>query len=213
MRRLFVTSLLIAMPLSLAAQRGGFIHGPGHLSGSRGAGFHRGGYGRGGYYGFPVFDPLYSDYFPGYAAVPEPQVIVLQPPAAAVTEAAAAPVEPLMIELQGDRYVQISGDTQSASQTIDRIPPQAVVRSATTEPPQQRASTVLVFRDGRREEISDYTIADGVLYAVADYYTSGAWNRKLALWSLNLPETVAANRTRGVQFRIPTAPNEVIVGP
>ncbi len=74
-------------------------------------------------------------------------------------------------------------------------------------------STVLVFRDGSRERITDYTIADGILYAQADYYTEGSWNKPIALSSLDLTATVNENRARGVQFQIPAAPNQVIVGP
>jgi hypothetical protein len=74
-------------------------------------------------------------------------------------------------------------------------------------------SAVLVFRDGHREELSDYTIADGVLYTRSDYYSNGDWNRKIELGSLNLPETIKSNQSRGVRFQLPSAPNEVIVGP
>jgi len=72
---------------------------------------------------------------------------------------------------------------------------------------------VLVFRDGHREEVSEYTIADGNLYTRSDYYTSGSWNKKIALSFLNLPETITANQSRGTKFQLPTAPNEVIIRP
>lgn len=61
--------------------------------------------------------------------------------------------------------------------------------------------------------MQSWRIADGILYAASDYYRSGTWNQKIALSSLFLPETIAANQQRGVQFRLPTAANEVIVGP
>jgi hypothetical protein len=77
----------------------------------------------------------------------------------------------------------------------------------------QSVSAVLVYRDGHRQETSSYTIADGILYASADYATTGAWNQKIALSSLNVPETVATNSSRGLHFQLPAAPNEVIVGP
>jgi hypothetical protein len=81
-----------------------------------------------------------------------------------------------------------------------------------------RASTpaspiVLVFRDGHSQEVSAYTIADGVLYAASDYATTGEWTQAIELASLNVPETVATNSSRGLRFQLPTAPNEVIVGP
>jgi hypothetical protein len=217
MRRLLAISLLFAIPSTLAAQRMGFSHFSGrpggfHRSGSDRAGFN--GYGPAAYY--PLFDPFFSDYPSdvAYPAAPQPMVFMMQaaaPPAPDPTP----PSQPLMIELQGGRYVQVSGNQPSRSQVIDRVsasqPP--VQSAATTVPQPQPVSTILVFRDGHRQEISAYTIADATLYAAADYYNSGAWNQKIALSSLNLPETVAANHSRGVQFRLPSSPNEVIVGP
>ncbi len=72
---------------------------------------------------------------------------------------------------------------------------------------------VLVFRDGHREEVSEYTIADGALYTRTDYYTAGSWNRQIELSALNLPDTVKSNQSRGVRFQLPSSPNEVIVRP
>jgi hypothetical protein len=129
-----------------------------------------------------------------------------------------------MIELHGDRYVQVSGPESSG---VEMIPPEkfdaapnpalrspgpsgtVIRRVAAPELP----PAILVFRDGHREETSDYTIADGVLYARGDYYTNGSWNRKIELSSLNLPETIKSNQSRGVRFQLPSSPNEVIVRP
>lgn len=72
---------------------------------------------------------------------------------------------------------------------------------------------VLIFRDGHHEEASEYTIADGILYTRGDPYTGTFWNRKIELSSLNLPETIASNQSRGVTFQLPQSPNEVIVRP
>ena len=120
-----------------------------------------------------------------------------------------------MIELQGDRYVQVSGDRSSLAQMIDSDSgsqsPAQLRSSAGSQAPASAA--VLVFRDGHRQEVSAYTIADGVLYASADYATSGMWNETIELASLNVPETVATNSSRGLRFQLPSAPNEVIVGP
>ena len=80
-------------------------------------------------------------------------------------------------------------------------------------PAKEMPSSVLVFRDGRREQVSDYTIADGILYAHSDYFTTGSWNRKIELSSLNLAETIKSNQSQGIRFQLPSAPNEVIVGP
>jgi hypothetical protein len=72
---------------------------------------------------------------------------------------------------------------------------------------------VLVFLDRHREEISGYTISGDALYASSNFYSNGSWSRRIELSSLNLTETLNENRTRGIHFRLPSAPNEVIVGP
>ena len=72
---------------------------------------------------------------------------------------------------------------------------------------------LLVFRDGHSEEVRDYTIADGVLYARGDYYTDGYWSKKIDLSTLNVSQTLAANAARNVKFVLPASPNEVITRP
>ncbi len=129
-----------------------------------------------------------------------------------------------MIELQGGRYVRISGeDTSTAEmkQIGPTIPVHAPISprpgkhsiTVTHSPAAQQLPTILLFRDGHREEVSDYTIADGTLFTKSNYYTDGSWNKKIALSSLNLPDTINANESRGIKFQLPTAPNEVIVRP
>lgn len=160
-------------------------------------------------------------------------------PAAAnyVVPAPAKPLEypkslaPLMIELQGDHYVRRSLDESSTS------PPESVTAayvakasSAATRASSARANptqagvsapspvlneppTVFVFRDGHREESSDYSIISGVIYSRGDYWTSGAWSKKILIADLDVPATLHANHEHGVPFRLPSAPNEVITRP
>jgi len=171
-------------------------------------------------------DSFYSDalYSTGYPVTAQPPVIIVQntPTAASTSERAPAPAQPLMIELRGDRYVRISGEDISGAQMIDQEHiesaklrrPEAPTSAAGVEPTAaQEAPVVLVFRDGHREQISTYTIAEGILYTAGDYYANGSWNKKIELAALNLPETIASNRSRGVSFQLPAAPNEVIVRP
>lgn len=211
MRRLALILTLLGTPSILCAQRMGTVHFSGHA-----AGFHQHGFRGAAYYPLPFFDSYDSGYVSdaAYRAPSQPVIYMMQAAPAPTAPDPTPPAQPLMIELQGDRYVQVSGDTVTSSQMVDRMPAvssgaQAV---ASTAPPKP-AATVLIFRDGHRQEISTYTMAEGTLYAATDYYTSGTWNQKIAIASLNLPETIAANQQRGVQFRLPAAPNEVIVGP
>jgi hypothetical protein len=143
--------------------------------------------------------------------------------------------QPLMIELQNGRYVRVTS-TPANGEALTLEPSHAQPKQAQpnsdqrakqkTRPNSPAASNsipetpasnlppaILVFRDGHSEEVRDYAIADGVLYARGDYYTDGYWNKKIALSTLNVAETLEANTTRQVKFVLPTSPNEVITRP
>ena len=83
----------------------------------------------------------------------------------------------------------------------------------TPSSPRELAPVLLVFRDGHSEEVRDYTIAEGILYATGNYYTDGYWNKKIALSTLNVAQTLEANATRNVKFVLPESSNEVITRP
>jgi hypothetical protein len=174
-----------------------------------------------GYSSNPFFyDDLYSS---GYPVAAVPPVIILQappPPSADFTPGyPPSPAQPLVIELRGDRYVRISGEEDSGAEVMNqgstpsRRPANLPVPASSEVRTQELIPATLIFRDGHREEVSDYTIADGVLYAGANLYTDGSWNRKIELSSLNLPATIKSNQSRGVRFQLPSSPNEVIVRP
>ena len=234
MRSLVLGSLLVAITPCLYAQRMGFSSP--HL----GSGYGRAGHSRFGGTGSLLYPlaysgSLFSDYLstPDYSVAPPPYIIVQAPAAAAPYPDPSAPSQPLTIELRGDRYVRLregeSSQTeisQAESETIKSAPraSDCETRNRTDRDEMSRTldravedrqfvPAVLTFRDGHREEVSTYTISDGVLYARSDFYTTGSWDRKIYLSSLNLPETIQSNQSRGVKFRLPSAPNEVIVGP
>ena len=77
----------------------------------------------------------------------------------------------------------------------------------------QLAPAVLIFRDGHSEEIRDYSIISGVIYARGNLYTDGFWAKQISLASLNLPATFASNQSRGVRFVLPSSANEVVTRP
>jgi hypothetical protein len=131
-----------------------------------------------------------------------------------------APAEPLMIELKGDQYVRVKnaaagGEAQPLTQEIhvsreDAQPSASTRPSAPPAHPIELPPAVLVFRDGHSEQVRDYTIADGVLYAHGDLYTDGYWNKQIKLASLDLPQTLEVNAGHNVNFVLPSSPNEVI---
>jgi hypothetical protein len=201
---------------------------PGFMSHSGFARNVRGGFGlhhqtrpftRGIYPGSPF---LFSDYDPAEPYLVEsapPQVVVVQPPAADDFPRKNRP-GPLLIELQGDRYVRFGGADATGERELSSHP--GYVGSAIAKPlslprkePAQSATgelhpTVLVYRDGHREEIPDYTIADGEIYVGGNYWQNGYWTKHIALSALDPAATVEANQQRGVRFMLPSAPNVVI---
>jgi hypothetical protein len=203
MRYFLAIALLTAVPVSLHAQRFSPVRVPARAGLPHSQ--HSGNFSRG-YYPVAYLAPLDWDYmYPADYSVPaQPYVVVLQPPAPPVVpEPPPPPAHALLIELQGDRYVEINEEEPQ---------PRAATRSQ-SPPPSWRQDALLIFRDGHREQVSGYAITGGFLYATANYYTEGTWNRKIELSSLNLPDTVSANQSRGINFQLPSASNEVIVGP
>jgi hypothetical protein len=234
------TPLLFAQRMGGAGHAGGgFGHGGSGLGrgGSGRGGFGHGGFGfhgkplRGVVGGYPLYgyghgfynNPFYSPYWNGglywwdddsYSG--DGQQVVQQPPAPVVVQAASAPqpvqevkpAPPLLIELQGDRFVRLTGS--------DVNPPFAASGSAqatAAQPHDSLPPAVLVFRDGHRQEVSSYSIIGPALYASGSYWTNGYWTQKILLADLNLPATFQANQERGVNFILPSAPDQVITRP
>ncbi len=206
--------LLLALAVSLPtanAQRAGFggPHFSGHPSHQFGLGRNRTTPLPGGAYGF-FGAPFYSSdfYDAGYPVAAQPPFVVTQSLAPPVAPE-RMPADPLMIELQGDRYVQLGGAENASSGSLISVQSEPSP-SAKLEP---MKPVVLIFRDGHQEEVSDYTIANGVLYASANYYSDGVWTKKIELAAVNIADTIATTQTRGVSFRLPASPNEVITRP
>jgi len=87
-------------------------------------------------------------------------------------------------------------------------PPAAETPSSTNETP-----AVLVFRDGRQQEVASYSIIGTTLYESASYYASGYWTKKIQLADLDIPATVRTNQQRGVNFVLPGGPNQIVTRP
>jgi len=58
--------------------------------------------------------------------------------------------------------------------------------------------TVLVFRDGHKQEVLNYAIMGPTLYVL-----TGTRSR-IPVAELNVPATVQANEARGVAFKVPS---------
>jgi hypothetical protein len=186
---------------------------------------------------FPFFgdsfnpDDIYSS---GYPVAAQPPAFLMQAmqqlagsAAGSMGQAMSPPAshphsssDPLMIELQNGQYVRVDSPPIDGQALPLKFAPEhsrpnstrpAMITAAA--PSQTLPSAVLIFRDGHSEEVRDYTIADGMLYARGDYYTDGYWNKKIDLTGLNVAETLQANASRSVKFVLPASPNEVITRP
>lgn len=206
-----VAVLMAASQNSYAQMRGFGMHSGfasrGELHGSPWRGHSRHGI----YLGDPFWSSDYASDQPYYAE-PTPQVILLQPQAE--PESPQPRAEPLMIELQGDRYVRTGGfgatdsGTAQGSRFLSSSLQQVTANAAPAHLP-----TVLVYRDGHREDVSGYAIIQNVIYARGDYYQDGYWTKNIQLSSLNIPATLKANQDDGVKFILPAGPNEVVTRP
>ena len=164
-------------------------------------------------YPYPYFD---SDYGYDSEQTPPPQVLVAPALSAPAPVPVAPPVEPLLIEWQGDHYVRMTL-SQKASAGEESGPDysekNAPGRKDAVQPPRELPPAVLVFRDGRKEEVSGYTIISGTIYSNADYWSNGSWTKKIQIADLDVPATLKLNQERGLKFVLPAGPNEVVMRP
>jgi hypothetical protein len=216
-------AIFIAISASLcgAQMRGGSRgggRGLGSPSGRASFSHHRNNVPRGYFAGDTAF--LWDDY-PFGEATPEytPPYLVMQAPAAA--EAAPPRVASLLIELQGDRYVRYGGMARSEDADVRSREVAVLAGKSGSEISSSLAgpnltATVLVYRDGRREEVADYVIVGRTMYAHPSGNNDGQGQYGLAdiqLSALDIAATTAANRANGVSFVLPASANQVVTRP
>jgi hypothetical protein len=150
-----------------------------------------------GYYCTPFF---YSDYYqPDQLEyiVPEPQ-----PSPIPATQVKDEPVpDPELLELHGNQWVRVTAFTQAVEGTPTPAPAKVL-------PP-----AVLVFRDGHAEEVSSYSIIGTSIYAKSNYWSTGKWTRKIHIAELDVPATISRNEQRGLNFELPSGPDEIMIRP
>jgi hypothetical protein len=179
--------------------------------------FHHHRFGGGFLYPYPYFYP-YDDYEdqPVAQAAP-PQVIVVPGAQPAQTQPPAALPEPVLIEWHGDHFVRMTVAEKNREQSVppdfsEQTNPRTARKTA-PEPPREVPPALLVFRDGHQEQVNSYTIVKDTIYTKSDYWTSGSWGKKIQTSDLDIPATLKANQERGVNFSLPSNPNEVVVRP
>jgi hypothetical protein len=167
-----------------------------------------------------------TDYPAAEVSQQPPQVIVVSAPPAPAPEP-PAPRESLLIEWQGDHFVRTTSSTKISGGAEQNEPDyseksashlsnsrQTAPKERTADQPvREQPPAVLVFHDGRREEVSEYSIISGTIYSKADYWTTGSWTKKIQIADLDVPTTLKLNQDRGVKFILPTSPNQVVIRP
>jgi hypothetical protein len=131
------------------------------------------------------------------------------------------PIQPIIIERQGNQWVKVTGYSEPSA--LERTQPATRVETTNLRatmpddefaaPPRDLPPAVLVFRDGHVEQIGSYTIIGNILYAKSDYWASGEWTRKIEIASLDVPATLKLNQEHGSNFRLPSGPREVMIRP
>lgn len=202
----------ILVPSSTAQMRGSGVRPPSGFARGVNLSLARRPYSRS--FGSPAIflgDPFYADYPVAPVEIP-PQFVIVQPTPAAETQPEAKS-EPLMIELQGNRYVRFGGRQQSVERGNNSPPDYAEADARSTQHPAELPPAVLIFKDGHREQVPEYAIIGSTIYASGDFWQSGHWTKNIQVSALNIPATIQANREAGIRFSLPSAPNQVITRP
>jgi hypothetical protein len=229
-------------PSSQAQRTGGFVvsqTGRGGGAGSQAAGLprgrgvraHRARHHSGALSYSPYFYPDYET-DEGDPAEPPTRVITQAAPIAAAPAPKAA--DAVVMELRGNHWVRLTSMgpmevnggpsspssserttafSQAESGSDDNRSGNIPAFDATYQTAAALPAAVLVFRDGHREDAAKYTIVGGVIYLKADYWSNGAWTRKVSIADLDVPATLKENQSRGTHFTLPSRPYEVMMRP
>ena len=163
------------------------------------------------------FDPGFW-YEPGIAQPASPEILILPIQVTSPEpKQESRPVDPLLIERRGDRFVRTRPGESGAESPDESVPldkAESFAKSTganrlTAELP----SAVLVFRDGHCEQTASYAIVGSDMFLYFDDLTAGSWSRKIRLADLDLSATAAENHERGSKFQLPRAANEIVIRP
>ena len=157
-------------------------------------------------------DPIPNDVASGETSMVPRQILLARPASTGDFPPSNKP-RPLLIERQGDRYVRFGGIREpQGSGTSPEYEPDAlpVLPRQTKAQPAELPPSVIVYRDGHREEIADYAIINGVIYVSGNYWQDCYATKQIPLAGLDLDATVQANQRSGAKFQVPSAPNVVI---
>jgi len=100
-------------------------------------------------------------------------------------------------------YGQSDQERQPEEQRQREQRVQAEKAKSEEKPEQPEPATVLVFKDGHRQDVSSYAISGDVIYDLAQGRA-----RKILLADLDLAATIKLNDQLGNDFRLPSSPKQ-----
>ena len=124
----------------------------------------------------------------------------------------AEPAYPVAVESDGryyesSRYIELTRELDRLRLEVDRLreeraqpnqpAPQQAPPPAAYKPPADQLATVLVFRNGKREEVKNYAVVGQTLWVFTEQRA-----RKVPLSDLDVSATRAINEERGSDFHI-----------
>jgi hypothetical protein len=145
--------------------------------------------------------PYYPAYIPYYS--------VIDPTTYGGPVDGAAPAEdddqylggPTVFDRRGPGYAYRPGDSVPRPQQDQAsYAPDPNLADSPPEPPQP--DTILVFKDGHKQQVSNYAIVGANLFDL-----SNGRRQKIAISDLDVAATQKANDAQGVDFKLPVLPS------
>jgi hypothetical protein len=186
------------VPASVTSQgfgvRNNFRSVPGHVTsfgfGARN-GFHERPFERGRHHIRRPF-VVYSPYYEGYAPYAYPYYYDGEDYSASADS--QAPSDDYRDDYRENDDHQVLDQDYRAESSL----PKEQSSERSPEPVANQPSTLLIFKDGHQQEISNYAIVGSTLYDLSD-----GRSKKVQLAELDLSATVKENDERGVEFQLP----------
>ena len=157
------------------------------------------------YSGYDMTPGYYTGYVPGtfnsgpYAGYPYPPGYAVAPGAPGnAPQASYYPSGPLAPSPSAQASAPEQPQSSSGAESSTTAAKSTTKRVVTANGPESVSEpTVLVFRDGHKQEVENYAIMGATLFVL-----SGR-RARIPVAELDVPETVRQNQSRGLEFHIP----------
>ena len=147
-------------------------------------------------YSYPYYAPIYPSYYP--VVTPQDEI-----EAEAARELRKVPAADRDDEVDLDRLAdriasKLKNSDRDRDTEVRELAPETAPQAMQTEVSiEQSPATLLIFRDGRQEEVRNFAIMGDSLYVLSDK------RQRIALADLDVEKTIQANDERGITIRLP----------